>query len=116
MKSQSRSGSSRSISATSRYTAGVTVTLACPNTSSTARMSSPSCARRRSPRSAGDRRRADPGTPLLPDVFPADLLLQLHDAVEQRLGPGWAAGDVDVHRHDLVDALGHRIGAPVRPA
>ena len=34
-----------------------------------------------------------------------DLLLQLHDAVDERLGPRRAAGHEDVDRHDLVHAL-----------
>src|SRR6516165_5022687 len=34
----------------------------------------------------------------------ADLPLQLHDAVEQRLGSRRAAGNVDVHRYDPVAA------------
>ena len=38
-----------------------------------------------------------------------DLLLQLHEAVEQRLGARRAAGHVDVHRDDLVDALQHAV-------
>src|SRR5438552_2132322 len=33
-----------------------------------------------------------------------DLLLQLQDAVDQRLGGGRAAGDVDVDRHDAIAA------------
>ena len=34
-----------------------------------------------------------------------DLPLQLHDAVDERLGPRRTAGHEDVDRHDLVDAL-----------
>src|SRR4051794_91685 len=34
-----------------------------------------------------------------------DLVLQLDDPVHQRLGPGRAAGDVDVHGYELVGAL-----------
>src|SRR4051812_12120284 len=34
-----------------------------------------------------------------------DLVLQLDDPVHQRLGPGRAARDVDVHRYELVGAL-----------
>src|SRR5262245_51741641 len=46
-----------------------------------------------------------------------DLLLQLHHAIEQRLGPRRAAGHVDVHRHHLVDALQHVVAVlPVGPA
>src|SRR5688500_7280415 len=39
-----------------------------------------------------------------------DLLLQLQDAVENRLRVGRAAGDIDVYRHYLVDPLDHSIG------
>ncbi len=39
----------------------------------------------------------------------ADLLVQTDDALEQRLRPRRAAGDVDVHRDDLVDALEDRV-------
>ena len=35
---------------------------------------------------------------------------------QQRLGPGRAAGHVHVDRQHLVDALGHAVGVPVRPA
>src|SRR5687767_148070 len=49
-------------------------------------------------------------SPALGDVLVLDALLQQDDALEQRLGPGWAAGDVDVHRDDLVDPLGDRVG------
>src|SRR5918993_570945 len=34
-----------------------------------------------------------------------DLVLQLHDPVDQRLRPRRAAGNVHIHRHDLVDSL-----------
>src|SRR4249919_4288679 len=39
----------------------------------------------------------------------ADQLLQLVEAVEYGLRPRWAAGDVDVDRHELVGALDHRV-------
>src|SRR5690242_14625883 len=38
-----------------------------------------------------------------------DLALQLHDAVDERFGARRAAGDVDVDRHDLIDALNERV-------
>ena len=38
-----------------------------------------------------------------------DLLLQLDDAVEQRLGRRRTTGHVDVHRHDAIAAAHHRI-------
>ena len=41
-----------------------------------------------------------------------DALLQLHDPVEQRLGPRGAAGDVDVHRDHLVDPLEDVVALP----
>src|ERR1035438_362176 len=41
------------------------------------------------------------------DRLPADLLLQLHQAVQQRLGPRGAARNVDVDRDIAVDALEH---------
>src|ERR1700687_1573560 len=34
-----------------------------------------------------------------------DLLLELHDSENEVLGSGRASRHVDVHRHDLVDAL-----------
>src|SRR5919198_791331 len=115
-KSKDRSGSSRRNRAISWYRSGFTVTTAWPNASWVSRMSSPNWARSRSAISGGDRGRRELATPLLPDVFLADLLLQLDDAVQQRLGTGRASGDVDVHGNDLVDALGHRVGVPVRSA
>src|SRR5713226_1111388 len=44
--------------------------------------------------------------PLAPQhmVF-LDLLLKLHDAVEQGLGPGRTAGNVYIHGHHLIHAL-----------
>src|SRR3954452_248186 len=54
--------------------------------------------------------------PALSHVLVLDALLQQHDALEQRLGPGRAAGHVDVDRDDLVHALGHRIAVPVGAA
>ena len=50
------------------------------------------------------------------DALGLDPLLEHHDRVEQRLGPRRAAGDVDVDRDDLVDALGDRVRVPVRAA
>src|SRR5579871_328664 len=41
---------------------------------------------------------------------PADLLLQQHHPIEQRLGGRRAARNVDVDRHDSVAAAHHRIG------
>ena len=42
---------------------------------------------------------------------PLNESLDLHDPFDQRLGTGRAAGDVDIHRDDLVDPLDDRIGA-----
>src|SRR5438874_9041466 len=41
--------------------------------------------------------------------FAGDLLLQLEDAVDQRLGARRAAGHVDVYRYDLIDTLHDRV-------
>src|SRR5438552_16563098 len=101
--------------AASTYLAGESVTEACPWTSSAETTSSPNCARRRSAISAGDSRLRDPGTPLLLDVFLADLLLELQDPMKQAFGAGRASGHVDVHRHDLVHAPGDRVGVPGGP-
>src|SRR2546423_1373604 len=49
---------------------------------------------------------------LLPIAEPAladDLVLHAHQAFGERLGTRRAAGDVDVDRHQLVDALADRI-------
>src|SRR5208337_2131290 len=44
---------------------------------------------------------------------PSDLLLQLQDAVDQRLRRGWAAGHVDVHRNHAVAAAHDGVGVVV---
>src|SRR5947208_15942147 len=49
-------------------------------------------------------------------ILVADPFLQQHDALEERLGAGRAAGDVHVDRDDLVDALGHRGAVPIGAA
>src|SRR3989442_8367146 len=100
----------------SRYRCGVTVATACPCWSSNAVTSSPNWARRRDSISGGGRGRRELATPLLPDVLAGDLLLQLHDAVEQGLGPGGAPGHVDVDRDDLVDPLRDGVAVPVGAA
>src|SRR5271165_6115304 len=46
----------------------------------------------------------------------ADLLLQLHDAVHQRLRGRRTAGHIHVHRHHAVAAAHHRVGIVVIPA
>src|SRR4051812_48648485 len=38
-------------------------------------------------------------------ALPHDLFLELDNAVDEVLGAGRAAVDVDVHRHDVVHAL-----------
>src|SRR3990172_1425952 len=49
--------------------------------------------------------------------FDLDLVLELQDALDQRLGPRRTAGHVDVYGHDLIDPLEDRIVVVVeRPA
>ena len=55
-------------------------------------------------------------TPARAHVLVLDALLEQDDALEQRLGAGRAARHVDVDGDDLVDALGDRVGVPVRAA
>src|SRR5688572_3858746 len=50
-----------------------------------------------------------------PRAVAGHLLLELEDAVDQPLRGRRAAGDVDVHRDDLVDPLHHVVG-PVEAA
>src|SRR5687768_8095308 len=64
----------------------------------------------------GDRLPALLALPPDSHVLVLDHLLEHDDAVDQRLGPGWATGDVHVDGHDLVDALGHGVAVPVRAA
>ena len=45
-----------------------------------------------------------------------DELLELHHPVDEALGTGRAAGDVDVDRHDPVDALDRRVAPLVAAA
>ena len=78
-------------------------------------------ARRRSVvvgRHAVDRQPTTMGSPFQRSAMSSllDALLEQHDALEQGLGPGRAAGHVDVDGDDLVDALGHRVAVPVRAA
>ena len=46
---------------------------------------------------------------MMPSLF--DLPLERHDAVDQGLGPGRAAGDVDVDWNHTVDALQGAVAA-----
>ena len=69
----------------------------------------------RSAAGGGRRRRRTPRVPGA-EVLGGDLLLQLEDAVQQRLRPRRAARHVDVDRDDLVDALRDAVGVPVRAA
>ena len=55
-------------------------------------------------------------SPAVGHVLVPDALLEQHDALEQGLGPGRAAGHVDVDGDDLVDALGDRVAVPVGAA
>src|SRR3954466_6997339 len=97
----------------SRYLAGVSGTTAGPSWWATSARSWPNCARSAFPTSGTDRGRRDATSPLLPDVFLRDLLLELDDAVQQGLRPRRAPGHVHVHRDELVDALGHRVAVPI---
>src|SRR5438105_2201253 len=54
-------------------------------------------------------------SPALRHVLVLDALLEEHDAFEEGLRPGRAAGDVHVDGDDLVDALGNGVGVPVGP-
>src|SRR5437660_2672386 len=55
-------------------------------------------------------------SPALGHVLALDALLEQHDALEQGLRARRATWDVDVDGDDLVDALGHRVRVPIRPA
>src|SRR5579883_1110822 len=60
--------------------------------------------------------RATCACPLLaPDAQPLffDLLAQFQDALDQRFGARWAAGHIDIHRDERVDAL-HRVVAVIK--
>ena len=60
-----------------------------------------------------------PGAPArvaLVDLAIGDLLLQLHDGVQQRVRPRRAARDVHVDRQEVVDARHRAVRALVRPA
>src|ERR1700704_1057206 len=65
-------------------------------------------------RSASNHDRLTP--PALGEVLVLDALLEQHDALQQGLRAGRAAGDVDVDGDDLVDPLGDAVGVPVRAA
>src|SRR5262249_4790756 len=53
---------------------------------------------------------------LLQVLLVLDLVLDFEQPLEERLGPGRAARDVDVDRDDLVDALAHRVRVLEEPA
>src|SRR5438093_9681500 len=102
----------------SRYRDGDTETTSCPWTSSAARTSPPNWAFRRSAISAGDRgaRLGELATPLLPDVFAGDLLLEPDDAMQEGLRTGRATRHVNIDRDYLINTFRHGVGVPVRPA
>ena len=43
-------------------------------------------------------------------AFLADFVLQTHQPIQQRLGPGRAPRHVHIDRNDLIDALQHAVG------
>src|SRR5215218_3688913 len=55
-------------------------------------------------------------SPAVRHALVLDPLLEEDDALQQRLGPGRTPGYVHVDRDDLIDALGDRVGIPVRAA
>ena len=65
---------------------------------------------------ARERQRSGRGTPPMPDCSPAIFSCRRRMPCSSASGPRRAAGHVDVDRDDLVDALGHRVRVPVRPA
>src|SRR5262245_50624746 len=70
------------------------------------RLMAPARSARRGPLAARARRAtAHPSGELLL----SDLALELHDAVDERLGARRTARHVDVDRHDLIDALHERV-------
>src|ERR671926_206552 len=71
------------------------------NRSSKSTTAVPNRARRRDSMSGDGRGRGDLATPLLPDALAGDLLLERHDALQQRLGAWRASGDVHVDGDDL---------------
>src|SRR4029077_764581 len=95
------------------YRSSETVATNCPTVSATS-TSSPNRARRREPASSGDSGRPTPE--LLLDVLVLDLLLELHDAVQERLGPRRTARHEHVDGDDLVAALRDRVAVPVGAA
>src|SRR5690348_13805384 len=102
-----KSASSRNAVQTSTRCAGVTSIVVCPIETTTLSTRSPKRARRRSA-SCWDVVWLIVGS-ARDGVGAADLLLQLQNPVNQRLGRGWAARHVHVHRHDAIAAAHHRI-------
>src|ERR1051325_7823537 len=47
-------------------------------------------------------------------VSAADFILQLQDAVEQRLGRRWTTGHVNIDRYDTIAAAYHRVRSEER--
>src|SRR6188768_939248 len=94
-------GSSRNVFMTASRSAAATSTVISPRSTTLFFTRSPraeSTLAFRASRLAGIRLAARDG------VGSLDLVLQLHQAVEQGLGRGRASGDVDVHGNDAVAA------------
>src|SRR5688500_16341072 len=91
------------------------VTITCPNRTSTSSAASPSRDRTRPLNASGSTRSDDLrdlsvlATPLLRHVFALNHLLKSNYSVQKRLRPGRAAGNINIYRKDLVDALRHRV-------
>src|SRR3712207_8996524 len=62
--------------------------------------------------------RRPPRSTLFPytTLFRSDLLLELHDPMDQRIRPRRAAGQVDVDRQEVVDARDRAVAALVGAA
>src|SRR5262249_23313157 len=99
--SNCRAGSSRQKRRKARAVARSTSTVWSPRWACVPWMAGPNRSFSR-PRIASPSMRLDP---LGVGPLGGDLLLQLHQAVEDRLRTGRAAGDVDVDRNDGVDPL-----------
>src|SRR5499426_2764594 len=93
--SKAKAASSRQCASTVRSASRATTAVRSPRCSCVSTMASPN--RRWSSVRIGTRS--------VPLRLTGDLVLQLHEPVDDRFGTGWAAGDVDVDRDDRVDAL-----------
>src|SRR5574341_31309 len=103
--SNASAASSRQAASTRGSTSRVTTAVWSPRWSWVSTMSAPN-------RFASAARIAAPSivqSPLVPLGLGGDLVLELHEPVEDGLGTRRAARDVDVHRDDRVDALDGRV-------